>query len=44
MNTKNKIALAACSGMSPYGLVSRITSADIVAKTDDTISNVCEAT
>jgi uncharacterized metal-binding protein len=38
MNTKNKIALAACSGMSPYGLVSRITSADIVAETDNTIS------
>jgi uncharacterized metal-binding protein len=44
MNTKNKIALAACSGMSPYGLVSRITSADIVAETDNTISICMGAT
>ena len=44
MNTKNKIALAACSGMSPYGLVSRITSADIVAETDNSISICMGAT
>jgi len=44
MNTRNKIALAACSGMSPYGLVSRITSADIVAETDNTISICMGAT
>jgi uncharacterized metal-binding protein len=44
MNTKNKIALAACSGMSPYGLISRITSADIVAETDNTISICMGAT
>jgi hypothetical protein len=44
MNTKNKIALATCSGMSPYGLVSRITSADIVKETDNTISICMGAT
>lgn len=44
MNKKNKIALAACSGMSPYGLVSRITSADIVNETDNTISICMGAT
>ena len=42
MNKKNKLALAACSGMSPYGLISRITSADIVEETDNTISYVWE--
>ncbi len=41
---KNKIALAACSGMSPYGLVSRVTSADIVDETDNTISLCMGAT
>jgi uncharacterized metal-binding protein len=44
MNKKNRIALAACSGMSPYGLVSRITSADIVTETDNTISICMGAT
>jgi uncharacterized metal-binding protein len=44
MNKKNKIALAACSGMSPYGLVSRITSADIVTETNNTISICMGAT
>jgi len=44
MNKENKIALAACSGMSPYGLVSRVTSADIVAETDNTISICMGAT
>ena len=44
MRKKNKIALAACSGMSPYGLVSRVTSADIVSETDNTISICMGAT
>ncbi len=44
MKEKNKIALAACSGMSPYGLVSRVTSADTVAETDNTISICMGAT
>ena len=44
MNKKNKLALAACSGMSPYGLISRITSADIVEETDSTISLCMGAT
>ena len=44
MNKKNKIALAACSGMSPYGLVSRVSSADIVEETDNTISICMGAT
>jgi uncharacterized metal-binding protein len=44
MNEKNKIAIAACSGMSPYGLISRVTSTDIVAETDNTISICMGAT
>jgi uncharacterized metal-binding protein len=44
MKKKNKIALAACSGMSPYGLVSRVSSADIVEETDNTISICMGAT
>jgi uncharacterized metal-binding protein len=44
MNKKNKIAFAACSGMSPYGLISRITSADIVEETENTISICMGAT
>ena len=44
MKEKNKIALAACSGMSPYGLVSRVTSADTVNETDNTISICMGAT
>jgi uncharacterized metal-binding protein len=44
MNKKNKIALAACSGMSPYGLVSRVATADIVEETDNTISICMGAT
>jgi uncharacterized metal-binding protein len=44
MNKKNKIAIAACSGMSPYGLVSRVASADIVTETDNTISICMGAT
>jgi uncharacterized metal-binding protein len=44
MSKKNKIALAACSGMSPYGLVSRVTSSDIISETDNTISICMGAT
>jgi uncharacterized metal-binding protein len=44
MGKKDKIALAACSGMSPYGLVSRVTSADTVSETDNTISICMGAT
>jgi uncharacterized metal-binding protein len=44
MSEKKKIALAACSGMSPYGLVARVTSADAVAETDNTISICMGAT
>ena len=44
MGKKNKIALASCSGMSPYGLVSRVTSSDIVSETDNTISICMGAT
>jgi len=44
MNEKKKIALAACSGMSPYGLVARVTSTDTVSETDDTISICMGAT
>lgn len=39
-----KIALAACNGMSPYGLVGRITSTDTVSETDNTISICMGAT
>jgi uncharacterized metal-binding protein len=44
MKVKNKIAIAACSGMSPYGLVSRVTSSDTVAETNNTISICMGAT
>jgi uncharacterized metal-binding protein len=44
MSEKKKIALAACSGMSPYGLVARVTSSDTVAETDNTISICMGAT
>ena len=44
MKGKNKIAIAACSGMSPYGLISRVTSSDTVAETDNTISICMGAT
>ena len=44
MSKKNKIALAACSGMSPYGLVSRVTSSDMVSETDNLISICMGAT
>ena len=44
MVSEKKIALAACSGMSPYGLVTRVTSSDTVAETDNTISICMGAT
>jgi uncharacterized metal-binding protein len=44
MNDKKKIALAACSGMSPYGLVARVTLTDTVAETDNIISICMGAT
>ena len=44
MSEKKKIALAACSGMSRYGLVTRVTSSDTVAETDNTISICMGAT
>lgn len=44
MSEDKKIALAACSGMSPYGLVARVTSTDTVDETDNTISICMGAT
>lgn len=44
MSEKKKVALAACSGMSPYGLVARVTSADTVNEVDNTISICMGAT
>ena len=44
MSEKKKIALAACSGMSPHGLVARVTSVDTVTETEDTISICMGAT
>ncbi len=44
MSDKKKIALAACSGMSPYGLVARVTLTDTVAETDNIISICMGAT
>lgn len=41
---KDKVALAACSGMSPYGLVSRVASIDTASETDNTISICMGAT
>ena len=41
---KDKVALAACSGMSPYGLVSRVASTDTASETDNTISICMGAT
>lgn len=43
MNEKKK-SLAACSGMSPYGLIARVTAADTVDDTDNTISICMGAT
>jgi DGC domain. len=44
MTDKKKIALAACSGMSPHGLVTRVAAADTVDKTENTISICMGAT
>lgn len=44
MSDKKKIALATCSGMSPYGLVARVASADTVDETENTISICMGAT
>ena len=40
----NKIAIAACGGMSPNGLISRVASADAVNETPNTISICMGAT
>jgi uncharacterized metal-binding protein len=44
MRENKKAALAACSGMSPYGLIARVTSADTVDQAEDTISICMGAT
>jgi uncharacterized metal-binding protein len=44
MTNKKKIALAACSGMSPHGLVARVAAADTIDKTENTISICMGAT
>ncbi len=44
MIEKKKVALAACSGMSPYGLVARVTTTDLVAENDKTVSICMGAT
>jgi uncharacterized metal-binding protein len=41
---KKKYALAPCSGMSPYGLITRGASSDIVRERDDLISICMGAT
>ncbi|HMK54083.1 MAG TPA: putative zinc-binding protein [Methanobacteriaceae archaeon] len=41
---QNKIALAACSGMSPNGLISRVAADDIVKESDNIISICMGAT
>ncbi|MEG3224078.1 MAG: zinc-binding protein [Methanobacteriales archaeon Met13] len=42
--TPKKIALAACSGMSPHGLVSRVATDDTVTESDNLISICMGAT
>lgn len=44
MTNEKKIAVAACSGMSPHGLVARVAAADTVDKTDNIISICMGAT
>ena len=44
MVQEKKIALAACSGMSPHGLIARVASTDTVDKLDNTISICMGAT
>ena len=41
---KKKIAISPCTGMSPYGLVSRAACSDIVNETEDTTSICITAT
>jgi uncharacterized metal-binding protein len=41
---KKKYALAPCSGMSPYGLITRAASSDVVRERDDLISICMGAT
>ncbi len=41
---KKKYALAPCSGMSPYGLITRAASSDVVKERDDLISICMGAT
>lgn len=42
--SKKKYALAPCSGMSPYGLITRAASSDTVKERDDVISICMGAT
>lgn len=44
MATEKKYALAPCSGMSPYGLITRAASTDTVQERDDLISLCMGAT
>ena len=44
MATDKKYALAPCSGMSPYGLITRVASVDTVKERDDLISICMGAT
>ncbi len=41
---KKKVAISPCTGMSPYGLVSRVTCSDTVNETEDTTSICITAT
>lgn len=41
---QNKKALAACSGMSPYGLVTRVAATDTLSESEDVISICMGAT
>ncbi len=44
MGNKKKVSLAACSGMSPHGLITRVACSDIVEDSDNTISICMGAT
>ncbi|WP_414468647.1 putative zinc-binding protein [Methanobacterium sp. ACI-7] len=44
MATEKKYALAPCSGMSPYGLITRAASTDTVQERDDLVSLCMGAT
>lgn len=41
---KNKIAISPCTGMSPYGLISRVACSDIIQETENIISLCITAT